>query len=84
LARILAKEAITINAVCPAGVATNIVGPPGAAETLRERGFELMEPSIIADAVVHAISEGGSGRAWMCQAGRPPERYEFAKVPGID
>ena len=84
LAHILAKKAITINAVCPGGVATNIVGPPGVAETLREHGFELMEPSIIADAVVHAITEGGSGRAWMCQAGRQPERYEFAKVPGID
>lgn len=84
LARVLAKEAITINAVCPGGVATNIIGPPGVAETIRERGFELMDPSIIADGVVHAIIEGGSGRAWMCQAGRAPERYEFAKVPGID
>lgn len=84
LARILAKQNITINAVCPGGVATNIIGPPDAVEHMRERGVDLMDPSAIAEGVVQAITSGESGEAWMCQAGRGPEKYVFGNVPGIE
>ena len=84
LARLLAKQNVTINAVCPGGVVTNIIGPPGTAERMAERGADLMDPSAIAEGVVQAITSGDSGQAWMCQAGRDPERYAFGKVPGIE
>jgi len=84
LARVLAKQGVTINAVCPGAVGTNIIGPPQARDVMRERGVDLMDPSAIADGVVQAIVDGSSGQAWMCQAGRPPERYAFGTVPGIE
>ena len=84
LARILAKQNVTINAVCPGGVATNIIGTPDAVDHLRERGVDLMDPSAIAEGVVQAIRSGESGEAWMCQAGLGPEKYVFGKVPGIE
>ena len=84
LARLLAKQNLTINAVCPGGVITNIIGPPGTAERMAERGADLMDPSAIAEGVIQAITSGESGQAWMCQAGRDPERYAFGKVPGIE
>ncbi len=84
MARILAKQNITINAVCPGGVITNIIGPPGTAERMAERGADLMDPAAIAEGVVQAITSGESGQAWMCQSGRDPKRYAFGKVPGIE
>lgn len=84
LARLLAKQNVTINTVCPGGVITNIIGPPGTAERMAERGADLMDPSAIAEGVIQAITSGESGQAWMCQAGRDPERYAFGKVPGIE
>jgi NAD(P)-dependent dehydrogenase (short-subunit alcohol dehydrogenase family) len=83
LARILAKQNVTINAICPGGVATNIIGPPETIDTMRERGVDLMDPAAIAEGVVRAITSGLSGEAWMCQAGRSPELHAFGKVPGI-
>ncbi len=81
LARVLVKDGITINAVCPAGVATNIIGPASAHAAARDNGAVLMDPQQIADAVCHAIDDGSTGRAWMCLPGRPPERFEFGRVP---
>ena len=84
MARVLAKEAITINAVCPAGVATKIVGPSLQSRADAEAaGLPLMDPAQIADAVCHAIADGSSGRAWMCQLDRPHEQFVFSQVPGI-
>lgn len=84
LARVLGKDGITINAVCPAGVDTNIIGPPEARAKIAERGMALMDPAQIADGAVHAIEDGGSGQAWMCQPDRAHERYAFGRVPGIE
>lgn len=84
LARPLAKHDITINAVCPGGVETNILGPPQVSQRIREGGFELMDPAQIADGVIRAIEDGETGQAYMCQAGRDHERYAFTRVPGIE
>ena len=40
-------------------------------------GFPLMPPAQIADAVVHAVTSGETGRCYVCQPGREPLAYEF-------
>jgi hypothetical protein len=45
-------------------------------------GFPLIPPAQIADAVVHAITGGETGRCWVCQPGREPIAYGFRDVPG--
>jgi NAD(P)-dependent dehydrogenase (short-subunit alcohol dehydrogenase family) len=72
---------ITINAICPGITETPLVGEEGA-RRLREAGFPLIPPSAIAEAVVQAVTGGGTGDAYVCQPDRKPERYEFRGVPG--
>jgi NAD(P)-dependent dehydrogenase (short-subunit alcohol dehydrogenase family) len=77
----LEASGISINAVCPGIVDTPLVGAE-AKEALREVGFPLIPPSQIAAAVVHAVTSGDTGQAYVCQPGRDPERFEFKQVPG--
>jgi NAD(P)-dependent dehydrogenase (short-subunit alcohol dehydrogenase family) len=81
LAPQLEPSGITVNAVCPGIVDTPLLGET-AKETLRKLEFPLIPPSDIAAAVVHAITSGETGQAFVCQAGREPVRYEFRQVPG--
>jgi NAD(P)-dependent dehydrogenase (short-subunit alcohol dehydrogenase family) len=75
LGPILAKRGVTINAVCPGGVDTAIV-PPDLRGTQ-----DFLEPEVIADAVVLAVSSDASGQIWVMRAGdREPWLYEFAPV----
>lgn len=80
LAPALEPEGITLNAVCPGGVATRILGPDMGARA-RAAGFELMEASQIADAVATAIRSGKTGQLYVCQAGQPHRTYEYAPLP---
>ncbi len=82
LARPLEERRIAIHAICPGGVATNILGP-GLAERARAAGTALMAPEQIADAVVHALRSEQSGGSWVCLLGRPPQRHAFAPVEGL-
>ena len=61
LAPSLSDRGITINAICPAGVDTNIFGP-GAQEFVRQHGISLMPPSQIANAVIEAAAGGETGQ----------------------
>lgn len=81
LADQLRPKGITINAVCPGIVETPLVGEE-AIRYLRERGFPLIPPEEIADAVATRIAGDATGDAWVCQPGREPERFEFRGVPG--
>ena len=72
---------MTANCVNPGFTDTNIISPE-IKQVVNEMGFPLIPPSQIADAVVHAITCGETGRCWVCQPGRAPIAYEFRDVPG--
>lgn len=77
----LRERGITINAICPGITETPLVGEQ-AAKMLKEAGFPLIPPEGIAEACVMAITEGGSGDAWVVQPGRDPLPYGFRGIPG--
>ena len=81
IASLLEPQGITANCVNPGMTDTNIMGDEIRA-VLAAAEFPLMQPSQIADAVVHAITCGETGRCWVCQPGREPIAYEFRDVPG--
>ncbi|MGH2812135.1 MAG: SDR family NAD(P)-dependent oxidoreductase [Actinomycetota bacterium] len=80
LGPLLTPYQITINAICPGIVETPLLGE--GAERLKELGFPLIAPDAVAEAVVRAVNEGGSGEAWVVQPGREPLVYQFRGVPG--
>ena len=68
----LADRNIRVNAVCPGGVDTNIVP-----SDLKTSGHRFAPPSYIADAVVTAITGGGTGEVWVAYAeDSAPWKYE--------
>jgi NAD(P)-dependent dehydrogenase (short-subunit alcohol dehydrogenase family) len=77
----LAPLGITVNAVCPGMTDTNIMGDEARA-AFRAAEFPLMAPGQIAEAVLAAVTGGGTGRAWVCQPGRDPVDFGFRRVPG--
>jgi NAD(P)-dependent dehydrogenase (short-subunit alcohol dehydrogenase family) len=77
----LAARGIRIQAVCP-GWADTALTTPQFRERLVARGFRLLQPDQVADAVWAAYESEGSGEAWVVQPGREPLRYEFKGVPG--
>ncbi|MEE9282386.1 MAG: SDR family oxidoreductase [Myxococcota bacterium] len=77
----LASRNITINAICPGGVNTPILGPR-LGERLADQDV-LMEPSQIADALVRVITSGKTGEAWVCLRGRDHQIHRFAGVEGF-
>ncbi|MGP4028708.1 SDR family oxidoreductase [Actinomadura sp. 3N407] len=77
----LAPAGISINALCP-----NFVDTPLIADDrpfLDEAGIELMDVEHVADAFETVMSTEETGRAWLLQAGRKPEPYEFARIPEL-
>ncbi len=78
----LATKEISINAVLPGAVDTNILAE-GFADKARDMGVTMIDPSEIADGVVHAINQGTTGQLWLCLANRRPFAYEFAPVEGL-
>ena len=72
---------ITANCVNPGFTDTNIINDE-IKGIVADLGFPLIPPEQIADAVVHAITCGETGRCWVCQPGREPIAYGFRDVPG--
>lgn len=78
----LATKNVTINAVLPGAVDTNILAA-GFAEKARGMGIPMLDPSEIAEGVVHAIREGTTAKLWLCLPNRAPFAYAFAPVEGL-
>jgi NAD(P)-dependent dehydrogenase (short-subunit alcohol dehydrogenase family) len=74
-----AGSAVTLNAVCPGFVRTPILPEP-AQEQIAKAGFALADPAEIAAAVEFIVRDGRTGMAWLAQAGREPELFEFPAV----
>jgi NAD(P)-dependent dehydrogenase (short-subunit alcohol dehydrogenase family) len=81
IAPTVARHGITANCVNPGITDTSLLAEPARAQLVAAE-FPLMDPGQIADAVVHAITSGGTGQCWVCQPGREPVAYEFHGVPG--
>jgi hypothetical protein len=69
------------NCVNPGMTDTNILSD-AAKDLFAKAQFPLMPSSQIAEAVVHAVTSGESGRCFVCQPGREPIAYGFRDVPG--
>ena len=82
IAPALAEQNITINAICPGGVATPLAG---MAADAAEGNEWLLHPRQVAEAMLTTALESETGRAVSVVAGRDPVRQEhhFTPVPGM-
>lgn len=78
----LAADGITIDAICPAGVATPLVNRTAADA---EENARLLAPATVAEVMIATALDDGSGRAVSVVAGRDPvaQVHPFAPVPGF-
>lgn len=83
LAPTLAPRGVTLNAICPEVVATNILGPEGL-QYAREAGFDIIPSSHIADAVVTVVASGATGQCYVCADEQEPLAYDHAPLPGTE
>jgi NAD(P)-dependent dehydrogenase (short-subunit alcohol dehydrogenase family) len=75
----LAPLGISVNAVCPGIVDTNIIGDD-VKDMLRGAGVDLMPASDIAEGVVVALRSGRTGTCFQCLPGRPAEPFTFGEL----
>ena len=79
LVRALAGGRLRVNAVCP-GIVETPLGGPEATAMLQAAGYQFIDPSQVADAVVAAATAGRSGECWTVLPGRENEPFTFAEV----
>lgn len=78
----LAAQGATINAICPGGVATPLVGMTAEAAADIPR---ILDPAQVADAAISTALGGANGTAVSVVAGREPvvQTHAFNDVPGF-
>ena len=76
----LEQRGIRINAVAPGFVDTPLVD--GMRATFESKGFPLLQPVDVAEAILLAARDGSTGDCWVVQPGRDPIRFRFPNVPG--
>lgn len=76
----LLEPRLSIDAICPGVVDTPLIGD--ARQLFVDSGFPLLSPEDVAEAVMFALDEEGSGRAIVVQPGRDSMVYGFRGVPG--
>jgi NAD(P)-dependent dehydrogenase (short-subunit alcohol dehydrogenase family) len=72
---------ITVNAVCPGFTDTPLVDV-AERDAIDVMAVPLLDPDVVAGAVIDIVLGGGTGEAWYCQPGRAPAPYAFRGVPG--
>jgi NAD(P)-dependent dehydrogenase (short-subunit alcohol dehydrogenase family) len=70
---------VTLNAVCPGFVRTPIL-PDETWRQVAAMGYAIADPADIAATVEFIARDGRTGMAWIAQAGREPELFEFPKL----
>ena len=80
LGPLLAPDGIRFNAVCPTFAETPLIAH--ARDALRNAGFELLDPQIVADTALRVFAGSGTGECWFVQIGREPAPFAFRNVPG--
>jgi NAD(P)-dependent dehydrogenase (short-subunit alcohol dehydrogenase family) len=76
----VSQPRLTVNAVCPGIVHTPLLGDE-MAQYLRDLGYQLIDPSQVADAVWSAARSGRTGECWTVLPGVANEPFSFAPVP---
>jgi NAD(P)-dependent dehydrogenase (short-subunit alcohol dehydrogenase family) len=71
---------ITVNAICPGFVDTQLIGP--FADEFRKAGFPLLTTDDVAEAVLQIVDSALTGQVFVCQPGRTCAPYKFRGVPG--
>lgn len=82
IAPALQRESVRINAICPGGIATPLVGRTAAdADTIEH----LLSPTQVAHAMIEIATGDGSGASWSIVANRDPvlQQHTFAPIPGF-
>ena len=79
LVRAASTGRLRVNAVCPGIVDTPLVGAE-AKTVLEQIGYQFIDPSQVAEAVVAAATSGRSGECWTVLPGRDNEPFSFAEV----
>ena len=75
----LSRQNITLNAICPGGVATPLIGVvDGSVPT------GMAHPDFIAKAHLAIATSGQTGRAIKAVVGHPYEAHQFAEVTNTD
>ena len=79
----LETDGIRINAICPAGVATPLVGADASAADSNDR---LLHPNVLAAEMILTALGDTTGEAFSVVDHRDPrrERYEFTPVRGFE
>ena len=81
IAPALQAQGISINAICPGGVATPLVG----LERLESTNPNLLNPTQVANAMLKIAQEESTGKAFVIKAGQEPltQVYDFAPIEGF-
>ena len=77
----LQSQMIHINAICPGGVATPLVG----LERLESDNPNLLNPEQVAHAMLEIAQGNSTGKAFVIKAGQEPltQIYDFARIEGF-
>ena len=81
IAPALQSQKISINAICPGGVATPLVG----LERLESGNPNLLNPKQVAHAMLEIAQQNSTGKAFVIKAGQEPltQVYDFALIEGF-
>ncbi len=76
----LAKENITVHALCPGFADTGIIDQ--LRDSFARVDYPIIDTRVVAETLLRAVSSEEAGVVWLIQAGWDPEPYAFRGVPG--